>query len=937
MDFSTCCPILSLTFSRHGSRKFAREVTQHSESNLWQVLGKYDLLRVEGLNSLDELFPTIQGRTRPDAATGTTAAQNGIVLVPFDDFLEKLEGEDKWRDGYLSFLDSVSMPSLSSAPSRVNSSSAPFLYMAQFTLTPAAHQYGEDYRGILDLMNQSRRALAALYESHSDTLRKVQPAWDLISLGNIFLFRSLAASDVAIIALPKDPHQLFSLMHFTMLARTLTLSAIAQGELPGHAFAHVEETVAFRDTLPLRAQWGEQERWWQMSLQTDVMVDSGHEHDVSEKLRNAANQHNLSAPQIIAVAGIHSLRIVQKNLSAFDTIWASKVRDLAFRVESLVDSTSSVAVKPPEIRPVPDNSQFTTSPQRAWRITEEFDADLRRIENDVLAWADEITGLILPEQKRELANLLSLFRNAFYRLETATAARDLLPFMRQLSACCRLRDEWAAFWNGLDRHTAAAEIRADVVQLLSHLCRAFQNRLEPRYHEADPTVYRTLEQGVSKAVHAYTTAYWINSEVLERLQGGQAVADSCGACHIGVCLAIGSSGRVYFREIFNLFRDYVLEKRQHNRVGNVLGGQTSQTMHLCWSAPLVLLDVSGHLLLQPELNMVNSLHETLLFSDWILADRNTKLREAINRASLHCVSNVLRYLYRGIAVSKRVEGASENVEEKLRNRLVVKMSRLLQKSLQSCDPRRYLHDMAEGVSKHSVFHDALKGLSLLLPREDKEVGSDEARFVGEMYEDISPDSLSEICDAFQLTISEGIADKIKVAVLVSLLGDRELCVEPTINGWDVLRILDSLCLGTRESLPSSTPDEKSQLDERHRAVLLMVRQWFELSENITPSWLSDRFLELSIASASPDVSLSVQSDKFLPVWKSMCERMNLRSWTPAEKSVLRHYLDTLCCRKKASEQAGRESLVLTLSRINFLLHLWAKSCRIGATRMLERI
>jgi hypothetical protein len=117
----------------------------------------------------------------------------------------------------------------------------------------------------------------------------------------------------------------------------------------------------------------------------------------------------------------------------------------------------------------------------------------------------------------------------------------------------------------------------------------------------------------------------------------------------------------------------------------------------------------------------------------------------------------------------------------------------------------------------------------------------------------------------------------------------------------------------------------------------MVRQWFELSENITPSWLSDRFLELSIASASPDVSLSVQSDKFLPVWKSMCERMNLRSWTPAEKSVLRHYLDTLCCRKKASEQAGRESLVLTLSRINFLLHLWAKSCRIGATRMLERI
>jgi hypothetical protein len=1026
-ELAPCHPILNLTFSRHAGQKYLRTEQGDSEPqqpNLWQVIGKYDLLRIDSHEELDTAVNPIKetdaaanasaqnltpdsdpGSSTPAAAARNSTTQNpaarnlaansGVLLVPFQDFDKNVWGVPDRKANYQRFLRRVLMDGTSHRPDQSETqlfTDFPFLFLAQFTISAPAHEQGTKYDGVLDLIETIKNRLTEKYEKYAKEYEEYAKEYEvyqkkrdkrlgskvdglptdkLLESDQLFFFRSLGASDLAIVALPQTPRQLCGLIHFASEARKLLLcDALDKSDTrkpPGHAFALVEDTVAFRATLakdnkgnlrcaiPKSKQFPEQWKEWKLAIQTDIMLDAGHEGELVKKLvaKNRATRR---------LSGLHTIRLTFKDLHSFVEKWTTKLSDQLFHIENLIDSTSSIEIQPPftstsfdpdqetKESEAPKPSETNRNPNsRAWQLKEAFTEELKDITGAIRAWAKSngssaSPSLLRRTQYDDLDSLLTTFQTSFSRLETATALRDLLPFMRQLAACCK-RPEWSEFLRDAD--TDRNRVREDIVKLISHLARAFQNRLEPRSQYPDPAIYRTLEHGASKIVPAYSTVYWLTSEIFAApttaTQLSTESSTGCPATNCGVCLAIGSAGAVTFTEIFGDFRTHLL-----NNSDSFTLSEINKDPSLKWTAPLILLDASGHQLMQPELHTVNSFHEMLLFSDWLMLPKQKALRYELNKQLLRDIpalaADVMNTLsktpipnevgeFLGLVTLTPLKDDGESKND----------HNAFEQYCHETDPRSTMDDYADdSLGKWRLDDKTFNRIASNLnyqpeqfqflhpfpqPKTRSAIPEGLSSYVTQAFVPQFSDQLR----AHSLAFRELLADRIKFNLT------RDICSPESAHQLGLKILEDSLSrwIGDRLKKSDSIPNDQ----HKDRATALWVSNLLKEDKDehlylkIRDILLKHPALTNKKFPAATDTLSSAEEGLLQAFAKTITAVLKDGFVSPHEiKASNTHSTETL---KPESLEPESLKISATLARIDYIMKLWAKSCRLGGDKIFE--
>ena len=996
-------PILNLIFSRHAFSKFRARSRQNDSgsdpnggsgtvppvsraaTHLWQVLGRYDQLEINAHETLDTIAC---GRDEPnldsDSAETDLTAYNGIVLVPFGDFRKTvLNDEDTAaRQRFIDMVNRVQTVKQHGDSLPDPAKEYPLLFIAEFTLSPAAHQQGRTngtYEDILQTIDECRRILQETYEKYCENLRSEAEKTrrlqedDVLRAEEIFFFRSLGASDIVLVALPKTPDQLCALVDYVSAARKLWLHQLfctsKKEQIPGHAFASVEDTIAYRNPMGQPGEFRyvypkadedfdetsraqrvkEQETWWGVRIQTNVMVDCGHELDACGRAKEAGSG-NSNNPLIAGIerrhAGLHTVQFEASGLEDFVRYWVVHVDDPRFRDGSLIDSSTSFSIVPrfPEW---PQASSEFVDFEPAWRQSKKLTDMLKKIQTAISDWA----GRRLPrDQAYELGMIVGTFCSAFSRLESATAVRDLLPFMRQLAGCCKRSDEWSEFENSLFESGDIKTFKSDVNRLISHLGRALQNRLESRWHHTDPTIYRTLEHGASKVVPAYSAIYWMTSELFSNRNETARDSDECSASRMAVCLAVGSTGHVRFEEIFTDFRAKYCKPDPNGE----------------WNAPLILLDVSGPKLFEPELHAVHSCHETIRFSEWIMIDRLAELRRKFNLALLRYVVEEIWFRLGKYETWTTLSAAHRDLSTALESFFITIMkSRSSEhigvhnvEDISTMDPRECLYEVISGI-RSAAFQETSRDATLwqLLPDEFRAHINDAK--IANLY-DVEHEVVERLADILRIWVLIELfprafsADKLLYALTSLVLGllqtkfvfvskgdGRQSSADESSQKFVGNRVLeeDLLQMVSRcEGIGDFAFEEPAKIREYHQLFFDCIVQRFDSSPK--------EFLQKSLNEKEPGARHKSRLFQLIDsVLKNerrgglnLVDLGNVKPFSAAELRIQRKLEETFGLRFKAIAQSGNSKadiLELTLDRIELIMHFWAKSCRIGLQEIFE--
>ncbi len=982
----SCHPILNFTFSRHASQKFSGKPDDVKKNddittkgnhdnwgrrNLWEVIGKYDMLRVESHVELNEIL------CQPDNGL---VANTGVVLVCFGDFPDRIVHNEDGKKRYEQFLENIRMDGRLSTDGEQTgngSDQSPFLFLAQFAISAPAHERGKEYDSVLALMNRIRDELINRYNFYCTELSSKLPeksnsaeSQEPLEADELFFFRSLGAFDIALVALPRTPTQLCALIHFAHEARKLLLSDVCDPDpagVPGHAFALVEDIVAYRTTAEgndkrsiehstdRMKEFANQWKDWGLELQTDVMVDSGHEQHVETKIPRLKRRKN-SKKEPRRLSGLHTMRLEYGDVHKFVAEWTPLLSDKTFHVATLIDSTSSLAIRPPFTSKAFDNPPSSIEP--AWKLCEEnFLPELANITNAIRNWAESLQILQI-QQQRELNSLLQTFTNSFSRLDTATALRDLLPFMRQLAACLG-REEWPAFWQ--DPEISRSQIKQDSTKLIAHLGRAFQNRLEPRSQYADPAIYRTLEHGASKIVPAYSTIYWLTSELFaDRSQApAKESAHNCPADHCGVCLAIGSNGTVAFSEIFGDFRTWLLEEHEVSALKHVSFNST-------WTTPLILLDASGHQLLQPETHTIHSFHETILFSDWIQFPNQDSLRAQLNIYQLNQIIEI---------ANKQCDKIADDLSKYLANP-DSEASRIVKElAAKVAGNKQFTADVSTWTTVKQFFG-PLAIASALEQQEGSTTSPPLSKFVDYCHEtdprwakeDYVQRSLTEwyrtdtITDAARIALDESLNKALSPNARWSPLNDWppmlsalichdfiELLTEELLaKGLDVReRVADGIRLRLVYHLIRNDQPTPSYEENFYKPLAHMMAEQLKktgLPDNLE---IDKRANQLKKSFNHQDQLDQIIQQNCRPFFHRASRRLFL---TDTENALLNAFANTVTAVLALSAAdtvapatpiptlaaTDDTSLQQSLARIEYIMRLWAKSCKLGGYPLFQR-
>ena len=623
--------LLRLMFSRDVCVKFSddselKEDLLRQTDNSWCVVGTYDFLNIQSCSALTELSGSVAKRELSFGAHRTH------VLAPFDDFFD-LPAED--LNEYQHFVDRVRMvvrndheqviedeinvPLSIDNPRRQENA---VLVIARFFLSPVAYELEEEYEGVNRAATAARDLLLNEFSSIGENI-------DLPSLSNTRFFRSLGSPDVVLLSLPSTPSELSGIYQFLRRCRSLMLDQLVpylsknpDGEtpesrklqkerIPGHAFSNVHESLSFRfqenGQFSYTVHAGierelaiEQQRAMEIEknlrLDARLRVDCGHDATVAEMV---ANLNGAEVSRDRQYSGHFGVRARFRHLADFANFWRSVITNFEFRIANIVDSTTTPSFG--QELDVPESHDHAD--RLAWKLNERLSAELSEIHNNLESWAIEFLSV---EQREELMATVKTFRSCFYHHELPTATRDLLPFMLQLSAQCspEMLEDWRRY-----RQDPSGNIEVfskDVEKLLTHLHRAVRNRLEHRSRFADPTFPYTLAHGASKIINAYSTYYWLCSELFA--SDKTKTEGYCDANRMAVCVAAGSEGRVKFDEVFEDFRTFCMEKHRTDKETNY----SPQQMR-----PLILVDISGSPMFEPEQAFIHAVHETVEFSDWL--------------------------------------------------------------------------------------------------------------------------------------------------------------------------------------------------------------------------------------------------------------------------------------------------------------------------------
>ncbi|MDX1968499.1 MAG: hypothetical protein SFV23_15080 [Planctomycetaceae bacterium] len=682
--------VLSLNFSRDICAKFSqnprlREALQQHREHAWHTLGTFDFLTIHADSDLDSFRERVEalqrnGDNETDLAIG---AHRGLLLVPFDDFF------DRQDLGYATFVRRIVMHGTLTRQSGRDESREqqeqfrrenPLLIVARFYLSAVAYELESYYEGVLTAIDCTRKLL----EDKSRDFRGKHGDDSLPPVADFRFFRTLGSPDIVLVGLPNSPDQLCGIHRYLSEMRRLKLAEVVEVvrkdligkreeggqprtlllnagrnedfQYPGHAFASVDETWSFRknwssNRLPFRYHpeadpVKDRQREIQLGLRLDfrVRLDCGHEPEFIRYLKRHAPAVGISLEDdscplyggLYTISGRFSH--LDDFVEAFDKVWF----DIEIRSANIIDTITVPAFSVEELDgDQPDDQQMK---RLAWQLRPGLQCELDIIEKSIRMWA---RTFLSSEQCAELLGIVRTFRSCFYHHELTSAARDLLPFFRQLACACSDISLWRAFRDTLEGNID--RFCEDVELLLAHMHRAVRNRLEHRSRHADPTIPNTLSHGASKLINAYSTVYWLAGELFMR--SGKPEDNHCVASHLAVCVAAGSEGRVKYEEVFESFRKFVESTRGEPLSVSPLGTDIFDDAQRSdntlpsgqgWSVPLMLVDVSGLPIFLPEQSFVHALHETAQFSEWLEDPRRAKLRDSLKEWVVSCMVGIIR-------------------------------------------------------------------------------------------------------------------------------------------------------------------------------------------------------------------------------------------------------------------------------------------------------
>ena len=625
---------LELTLSRDLNPKFVPSSDDRLRSSTpnacWQLAGQFDYLDVRPIDRLGEIG--IREEYSDFVAIG---AHTGLVLTPL--------GSTKIPNSFTELIRTH--PSNNDGLFHQHAKSHPVLTVLRLSLSAVAYELGEDFTSVLDSTDS---AYAMINEEVN--LRRSQST----NVPTEFhCFRTLSAPDIVVMATPSSAAQLHEFDRICQRIMKMKLSELAvrsqiqnPSQFPGHAFAAADEWLAFRPNSAGELIWDdEDESETGIQFHVSMRLDCGHDASflnsvVTEVIRDVNTTRESLRDVSTAIPeshtqGVHSVHMrFTRFQDYYDVIWKSLSNNPAIKLAHIVDVSTTVSFGAHFSNDSDDDAHCM-----AWRLSDEFWEEVDEIVKRISRWSAKF---LTSTQHRELLNAIKTFQSCFLHHELASAARDLLPFLRQFSLACS--EDTYSLWAEYLAHCEAEAFTDDVSTLLSHLGRAVRNRLEHRSSHADPTVPHTLDHGANKLVNAFTAMYWLTNEFFsDRDRDESNDANYCYADTLAVCVAAGHQNRVSCVEVFEDFRRYYESKIQNSISVAKPGG---------WSARLLLLEISGPPLLRPEIALVHTMHETAEFSDWLRAPQTEVLRYRLNRWILYQYDAILKEV-----VMKAVEKA----------------------------------------------------------------------------------------------------------------------------------------------------------------------------------------------------------------------------------------------------------------------------------------
>ncbi len=630
---------LRVTLTKDLSYKYGRYLDENDSGTIkppWCVAGTYDYLETVRLESLDSLSDPVIQEPWEDSRR--------LILYPFENP----------RPGKVA-LQAMLCP---------DAETYPLLAIIMITLSPLAYELRP---GVGAALRSIRNVVGLLDETSQDMG---------LDKRNIAHLGSLSGPDLVTVAAAKDPNELQKIHRLVESARTFSLDELEKGKYqgdsrdrgqgeanwPGHACVCVTPLLAFQ----LDAETGifnlgrfkEAEKECGLRLRFRLRVDCGHEHQVIDDLKKAGAIFEESPrgaaddAELLSVGETECRQAELQDRDAQGTLprseWDSHtlfgtfrhMADLArvwrthwfssdphdkspcgWRGLNLIDSVTVISF--------PDSKPQWPQSRCNWTIAEEIRGSLSDIWSKQLSpFADVFLN---ATQMAELKSLYNSFHSCFFRQDLLGVGRDLYPFFRQLGNALGDIDQWRRFFQSKQADPVSRISQADgfefsIESLISHVSRAVRNRIEHRALEGDPPYPQTLREGPCKIVSAYTVVFYLCWELF-RLGPKDGPSPFVGTDHFAACINAGTRGRIAFDELFDEFRHFV-EKDPEAGTGspNLL----SQRPCSEWSSRLLVGDIGGWILSQPELLVVHCLHEAAELSDCIELPRFAKVRLIFN-------------------------------------------------------------------------------------------------------------------------------------------------------------------------------------------------------------------------------------------------------------------------------------------------------------------
>ncbi len=549
--------------------------TGYSEGH-GHFLGSIDYTRLARIDRIAD----VQSREIDFAQEPQIGGSGDLILIPTGKHVDRtlLNTEVKYANCNLAFLIRGSLSSLAFDVARDSKQVTRLLGRAEKIVGAAALAATEAFH-------------ATVTKTTASTLTQFTPtSW-----------YTLGGPDIVCLAFPESAADIYYLSLLTNTLRSSSLLELCKGietnrNLPkGHAFSSLQSNLLYRNSVQIEAtanstsDFRRIEQQCGLSYHTRVSVGPGHETLVLDRI-----QHLLKDDRDAVVCiGHRSLLLrfqhIADLVNAIESINRPLKGNVPVRAKDVSAVRTTVGLPPETLLSLPS---LKATPHDSPSLSQELSAILDRIHKSFADFSHRFLGPMSGTEFMQLSRSLS---SAFRRNERATSVQDLLPFFMQLCRALETTD-WTSHFSEPSQHPAFAAFN----DLVRHLWRCIRNRVEHRVEPLDPAFPNTIEYGASKVINAYSVAAWLASCVLFNPPDAHPSQKALVLEHFAAAVSAGAADQVRVDDAFaNISED--------TRAGRGKGE---------WNSPLLMLDISGQALMQPEVTFVFCFHEIAEISHW---------------------------------------------------------------------------------------------------------------------------------------------------------------------------------------------------------------------------------------------------------------------------------------------------------------------------------